>query len=409
MPHYAIPGRIELVGKHVDYAGGRSLTFATDLSLAVAATPRRDSVVSVRSAAHSDTVEVALDARAGDPRSAWGCYVAAVTRRIARDFPDFRTGVHIDVESNLPQSAGLSSSSALTVGVAMAILDANAAYESAEWMQLLSDPCALAEYFGAMETGAPFGPFAGDQGVGVFGGAQDHVAIVCAREAYCGVFKYRPAQLEQFVPWPKGYVIAVGVSGAEATKTGNARDQYNRTANSTRALLAAWNVGQAREDGSLADALASHPHAADGLRALAARGVGEFTGAYLGPRLEQFMCEIDEIVPGVADALGRGDFERLGSLTDRSQHLAETALLNQVEETIALQRIAREEGAVASSAFGAGFGGAVWAMIKEDDSERFTSVWSARYRSRHPHRTGASQFHLTQPASAARRIDTPAR
>jgi galactokinase len=408
MQHYTVPGRIELVGKHVDYAGGRSLTCATDLSLSVAATPRRDAIVSVRSTSHADTVEVLLDPRADVPRATWGCYVAAVTRRLARDFPDFRTGVHIDIEGHLPQSAGLSSSSALTVAVAMSILDANQATESAAWRHALAGPCAVAEYFGAMETGAPYGPFAGDQGVGVFGGAQDHVAIVCAREGYCGVFKYRPAQIEQFVRWPENHVLVVGVSGAEATKTGNARDQYNRTANSTRALLAAWNERHERTDDSLADALASGTNAADALREIASRGVAEFPGAYLGPRLEQFMTEIDEIVPGVADALGKGDFEQLGRLTDRSQQLAETALLNQVEETITLQRIAREEGAVAASAFGAGFGGAVWAMVAAGDSERFESVWSNRYRARHPHRTGTSRFYRTRPASSARRLD-PAR
>ncbi len=51
---------------------------------------------------------------------------------------------------------------------------------------IFRDPLARAEYFGAMETGAPFGDFPGDAGVGVRGGAQDHVAIVCARAAAAG-------------------------------------------------------------------------------------------------------------------------------------------------------------------------------------------------------------------------------
>ncbi len=50
-------------------------------------------------------------------------------------------------------------------------------------------------------------------------------------------------------------------------------------------------------------------------------------------------------------------------MAERSQEAAERWLGNQIPETIALARLARHVGATAASAFGAGFGGSVWALV----------------------------------------------
>ena len=50
MRTYVIPGRIEIVGKHVDYAGGRSLTCAVDLAITARANPLREPVLRVTAA-----------------------------------------------------------------------------------------------------------------------------------------------------------------------------------------------------------------------------------------------------------------------------------------------------------------------------------------------------------------------
>jgi galactokinase len=255
-----------------------------------------------------------------------------------------------------------------------------------------------------METGAPYGPFAGDDGVGARGGAQDHVAIVCARDGHVGQFSYVPATLERYVPWPAEYVLAIGVSGVRATKTGNARARYNRVADSARALLRSWNAATARIDATLADALANVPDAGERLARLAAMGAEEFDGRYLGPRFAQFREEVEVIVPAAADALRDSDFEKLGSLVDRSMSLATTALANQVPETIYLARRARELGAVAASAFGAGFGGAVWAMIRASDADAFVARWRSGYVAAYPRREPHTEWLVTRPGGPARAV-----
>jgi galactokinase len=401
---YVVPGRVELVGKHVDYAGGRSLTCAVDLAISARADTLREPVIRVRDAERRGVVEAPLRADAerthGMPR--WSSYVFALARRFARDFPYAKSGVDITLTSTLPQSAGLSSSSALTVALGMALVDANDMERDPRWRELVPDAISRAEYFAAMETGAPYRDLPGDEGVGVRGGAQDHVAIVCAEAGSVGQFSYLPARLERRVPWPSEYRLAIGVSGVTATKTGNARARYNRVSDSTRALVRAWNADTARHDVTLADALASAPDAGERLARLAERGLPEFDAPYLVHRLAQFREEVEEIVPGVGDALRDRDFDALGTLVDRSMEMAEQALGNQVAETIHLVRAARRLGAVAASAFGAGFGGAVWAMVRAEGAAAFLDAWRDDYLGAFPAREARARWLLTVPSGPAR-------
>ena len=66
-----------------------------------------------------------------------------------------------------------------------------------------------------------------------------------------------------------------------------------------------------------------------------------------------------------------------------------------------LQRSARTLGAVAASAFGAGFGGSVWAMVAADESAAFLDAWSADYGATHPRAAEHARFLVTGPALPA--------
>ncbi len=370
---YFVPGRIEIVGKHVDYAGGRSLTMATELAIHARATTIAEPIIRVRRAAGEVAMDVSLspDTKPTNLRSS--AYVTAIARRFARDFPHARKGVAVELQSNLPTSAGLSSSTALVVTLAMAFIDANDLTNDERWRAAIPTPIAFAEYVAAIETGESFGDFPAEGGVGVRGGAQDHVAIVCAEEATAGQFRYLPARLERRIPWPDDYVIAIGVSGVHATKTGNAQAAYNR----------------------LADAM--RPRTED-------RGPKTEDSPEVMARRAQFREETDVIVPGVGDAIRDRDWDTLGKLVDRSQSLAESVLGNQVPETIHLAREARALGAVAASAFGAGFGGAVWAMIPHAESEQFVAAWRASYESAFSTKRSRAKWAITRPAGPARRV-----
>ena len=375
---YFVPGRVELVGKHVDYAGGRSLTIATELAIHARATAIDKPVIRLRRAAGEVAMDVALSPNTTATGLRSSAYVTAVARRFARDFPQAGRGVAVELQSNLPTSAGLSSSTALIVTLAMAFVDANDLANDECWRAAVPTPIAFAEYVAAIETGEAFGDFPIDGGVGVRGGAQDHVAIVCAEEGTAGQFRYLPAQLERRIAWPDEMMIAIGVSGVHATKTGNAQAAYNRLADAMRP-----EAGLKMEDG---------------------RSKTEVLSPEAIERREQFREETEVIVPGVGDAIRDRDWNALGALVDRSQSLAESVLRNQVPETVHLAHEARAQSAIAASAFGAGFGGAVWAMIPRDDADRFMTAWRAGYERAFPGRRARAKWSFTRPAGPARRV-----
>src|SRR5215831_6616052 len=70
-----VPGRIEVLGKHTDYAGGCSLLCAIDRGLAFVATPRDDDAVHVIDAADGSDVALALSPRL-PAFDGWGTYPA---------------------------------------------------------------------------------------------------------------------------------------------------------------------------------------------------------------------------------------------------------------------------------------------------------------------------------------------
>jgi galactokinase len=400
-----VPGRIEVLGKHTDYCGGRSLLCATERGFVVAVVPRLDSRVLVLDAASGESC--AFDLRepplpAGEAL-AWRTYPAAVVRRLARNFPLAVRGADIAFASDLPPASGLSSSSALVVAVALALLHAADLEADDTYAASVGTPEDLAGYLATMENGAAFGPLEGEPGVGTFGGSQDHTAILCCRAGTLSQYGFSPTRLEATVSMPRGHTFVVGVSGVAAEKTGTARDAYNRASLAATAVLGLWNLAEGRADPTLAAACASRGDAvARAHAAIDAAPSPPFPAPFLHDRLAQFVSESLEIIPAATDALRRGDLAGFGALVDRSQAAAERGLDNQIPETTALSRMAREEGAVAASAFGAGFGGSVWALVTDEHAGSFATRWRERCLARFPDRTPA--FFATGAAPGATRL-----
>ena len=115
-------------------------------------------------------------------------------------------------------------------------------------------------------------------------------------------------------------------------------------------------------------------------------------------RFLQFDRECHIIIPGALGALSSKNWDAFGRFTDESQKMADTWLQNQVEETNDLVFLAREAGALGASAFGAGFGGAVWALVKQDNTEQFMTQWIHSFAKRYPARMSNAQFFVDLPS-----------
>ena len=401
MTTWFVPGRIEVLGKHTDYAGGRSLLAAVERGFRVTSAPRDDDQVVVAIPARGETCSGALDPHLFVPGRGWRNYAMTVARRLARDFPQARRGADIVLVSDLPKSSGMSSSSAMMIGIFLALADANALDRDPAAATVYRTRESLAGYLAAVESGQAFETFPGDRGVGTSGGSEDHAAILCCRAGALAQYAFCPVRHEATVPLDGRWIFAVGVSGVTASKTGSARSSYNDAAGAIARMLRVWRGVTGREDGVLAHALESAPEAADRLRgALAAAGE-----AWLVDRLDQFVEESDRLVPTAAAALARDDMTGFGTLVDRSQLLAERALGNQVTETTVLARSARDLGAAAASSFGAGFGGSVWALVRATEAERFIERWSSGYRHAFPEAGARSAFFATRPGPSASKVD----
>lgn len=391
-----VPGRLEVFGKHTDYAGGRSLLAAVDRGITVDLTDASSSFI-VATDALDGELSLAPGIAPELPPGHWGHYVQSVLDRLNANFGGL-SPCRIDVSSNLPLASGMSSSSALVVAVALALIDHNGLRDTPQWRDNIVTGADLAGYLATMENGLTFGTLKGQRGVGTFGGSEDHTAMLCCAEGRLTEFTFCPITEHRSVALPPDWSFVVAVSGVLAEKTGAALEAYNRASLTARELVAAWNSATGRNDASLAGALASGEDALEGLRAVAAHD------PLLTHRLTAFVTESEVLIPRAVAALETGDVAAFGEAADLSHRNADEALGNQVPETNALQRLARGLGAAASSGFGAGFGGSVWALVRTADAPDFATAWLERYLQEYPGLTGRASAIVTRPGGPARRL-----
>lgn len=399
--HRFTPGRIEIFGKHTDYAGGRSLLAAVPRGIALAARRRSDGIVRVGDIFDGQVVEVDPSTEAPGHYRGIQRYVHVVAHRFFVNFPGCDLGANIAIASDLPRASGLSSSSALVVGVALALVTRAHLREHPEWQRHLRRLHDLAWYLGCVENGLDFPGLPGSAGVGTHGGSEDHTAILTCKTDRVSLYRFVPVTPLGDEAMPADWTFVVASSGVQADKADSVKDRYNRASNGVRALHAIWNRRNVEPAPSLADALASSPHAAAQLADWIAPGNG-FSADDLRQRLHHFMRETAR-APLAAAAFRDGDRDALGGLAAESQRDAHELLGNQIPETIALASLARDIGAFASSSFGAGFGGSVWAAVPRADAARFGAEWVRAFAQRVP-AAGVVPWFIARPGPAATEI-----
>jgi galactokinase len=201
---------------------------------------------------------------------------------------------------------------------------------------------------------------------------------------------------------PEGYAFAIGVSGVVAEKTGAALASYNRAAQLAIAAAEVWRGATGSTAPHLAAVLAEQDFDRAEMRFLLRRAEAAIPGVL--HRFEQFYLEDQEVIPAALNALAAGDLDAFGQRVAESQEGAERWLRNQIPETVALVEQGKALGAVAASAFGAGFGGAVWAMVEAEKASGFLEAWETRYIQKYPKRAAMARFFLERAGPAAFRV-----
>jgi galactokinase len=115
------PGRINLIGEHTDYSAGFVLPASLALGTWTVAAPRDDRNVRVLSEGQHETQLFSLDVTPRAAQKRWSDYVAGVTWALQQAGCKLR-GADLLIASDVPMGSGLSSSAALEVSVAHALL-----------------------------------------------------------------------------------------------------------------------------------------------------------------------------------------------------------------------------------------------------------------------------------------------
>jgi galactokinase len=166
---FRAPGRVNLIGEHTDYNLGFVLPIALEMACFVAAAPSRDGMLRLYSKNLDDAREFEVE-QIGvlQPRGDWTDYVIGVAQQLQRD--GFQVApANLAFYSTVPVGSGLSSSAALEVSSAMALLYGRA-IDKTELARL----CQRAE---REFVGVPCGIM--DQYVSIFGEDNRAIKIDC--------------------------------------------------------------------------------------------------------------------------------------------------------------------------------------------------------------------------------------
>src|SRR5216110_2279424 len=336
------PGRVNLIGEHIDYCGLPVLPMALGRSVRLAFHPRSDRETRLvnrdpRFAPSAFAVNESIPpAPAGD----WSNYARAAVGAVARRFPDLR-GVDALVESDLPIAAGLSSSSALVVAMALAILHANGvSVASLELMELLGK---------------------GERYVGTAGGGMDQAIILGAQAGYASRIDFHPLRLTPTAV-PADWQFIVAWSLVHAEKSGGARQAYNeRTRQCEEARrLVATRLGQP-EDITYPALLAAAPVG----ELLQGAGGGATLSGVLSRRFRHVVTEGTRVRQAEAPMAAQ-DLTTFGRLLDASHQSLRDDYEVSHPELDRLVELARESCARRARLPGAGFGGSIVGLCRAE-------------------------------------------
>ena len=263
-----VPGRVEVLGKHTDYAGGRSLLAAVDRGFFCVS--RQNGTRQVRLVEADDRFapcEFELSADLKPVIGHWGNYPMTMVKRLAANFgldaAEVAAGVDVAFGCDLPVAGGLSGSSALMIMTFFALALPNRLQEDSVFQLNIKSASDLAMFLACVENGQTFRDLSGRAGVGTFGGSEDHTQILNARRGQLSVFRFCPTRHETDVAFPGDLTLLIAHSGVKAEKTGAAMVRYNLVSKRARLAVDQYNDRFARRHRFLADIAAERSEGFD--------------------------------------------------------------------------------------------------------------------------------------------------
>ncbi|MCC6407726.1 MAG: galactokinase [Planctomycetes bacterium] len=323
------PGRVNLMGAHLDYNGGPVMPMAIDRGTFVALRPRKDRLLVMRSTSESGEFRFDLDAAPRAATGNWVDYPLGVALEVFRESPR-AVGLEVLFGGNLPVGAGLSSSASICVGTAFSL--------DKVWGLELT-PFARVE--AALRAERQF--------VGVQCGIMDPYAVGLAKRGHLLWLDCKDASIEHLPIDHRAVRIAVADTGVRRELAAGAFNQRVTEARRAFEALRGFVPGSTHLRDVSSAVFASHADELDPvLRARARHVVHE---------VERTFAARDALLSGDVERFGRAMFETHVSLRDHYQ-------VSVPELDCLVEAAAREPGVLGARLTGAGFGGCVVMLLR---------------------------------------------
>lgn len=332
---FTAAGRINVIGEHVDYCGGKVFPAALNLRCNVYGRKNGENVIRVAASDFKQVVELQID-KIGDYKSLkWGNYQAGVAYYLQESGTPL-TGCDLLYDCTVPFGSGLSSSAAIEVSTAVALSEyAGAAYDK---VQLALIAQRAENKYAGVNCGIM------DQFASAMG-KKDHAILLD-----CSTLEY------EYVPLKLGeYCIVV----ANCNKPHNlVESKYNVRRHEVEVALK--KIQEVKKIDELAQ-----------LSVEEFNEVKYLLSGVVAKRAEHVVKECARVSEAVT-ALKRGDIVELGRLLNESHFSLRDLYEVTGKELDMLSSLARKEaGCLGSRMIGAGFGGCTISIVKKSAVEGF--------------------------------------
>ena len=337
------PGRVNLIGEHVDYNDGFVLPMALPLETVLRFRPRDDNRVVVYAPAFDETVQFTLDhmTRRGD----WSDYIAGVASELGKSGVALR-GFEGVVDSDVPMASGLSSSAAIEVASALAFLLLAKREMSQPEIALL---CQRAE----------------NQFLGVNCGIMDQMAVAACHADHALLLDCRSLEMRHIPFVLRDHCIIVTDSSAPRELVGSA-----------------YNERRAQCEAGLAILQEFFPRAKS-LRDISESNLNQHVAALpadVAMRVRHVVEEIARTQFAVA-ALERADFRAFGVAMNASHRsLADLYNVSSPELDWLTTWANEQPGVLGSRLTGAGFGGCTVSLVEKTCASNFIKTLPQQYK-----------------------------
>lgn len=317
------PGRVNLIGEHIDYNGGTVLPAALSVGVSVELEPRKDDDVHVTADQYDEPSERHLSE---DAKGDWSDPSVGALRE-ANALGLLTGGANLSIRSNIPQGAGLSSSAALTVAILKAARDASG----------ISGPSDQDIAIAARRVENEY--------LGVPCGIMDQFAVAIAQPGKA--MALNTASLEyELVDLPKNHTFVVIHSGVSRKLTDGRYKTRKVECDEAKSFFGTQDLCHLDPEKIESSSL---PQPA---------------------RKRALHCATEHRrVLASVKALNEGNMSALGDLMNQSHVSMRDDFVMSVEPIDALVATATQSGALGARLTGGGFGGCIVALVANDKKD----------------------------------------